>query len=73
MIELSPLAKEKKEKEKKSSAGGKTHPPRPTKTGQSGTKDTNGDGKEKQPSSYVEEIKERFAMQERTLPEKELK
>ena len=43
-------AKENKEKRKKSSAGGKSQPQGPTKTGQSGAKDTNNDGKEKRPS-----------------------
>ena len=44
-------AKEKKEKRKNSLGGGKTHPPGPTKTGRSGSKDTNDDGKEKRPQS----------------------
>ena len=44
-------AKEKKEKRKNSSAGGKNQPQGPTKTGQSGIRDTNKDGKEKRPSS----------------------
>ena len=44
-------AKEKKEKRKNFSASGKNQPQGPTKTGQSGTRDTNKDGKEKRPSS----------------------